>query len=143
MVAAWGWGAAWGPRRQREVAKRVAAAGSGCSRGRACAAPPECRVGGRQAVVCLDEARVKLQALLSVLHGDERHAQLEVGSRPVAEELDLGTGAATTQAMRWDGMGGAGVTRAHQQAAPAARVHAEEGKRSEGCLRVQSHRIFV
>ena len=91
-------------------AKRVAAAGSGWSRGGVwvgfgwgmggvCAAPPKCRVGGRQAVVCLDEARIKLQALLRVLHGGERHAQLEVGSRPVAEELDLGTGAATTQAM--------------------------------------------
>jgi hypothetical protein len=55
------------------------------------AAPAERRVGGRQAVVCLDEARIKLQALLRVLHGDERHAQLEVGSRPVAEEWDLGT----------------------------------------------------
>ena len=82
--------------------KRVAAAGSGCEgwgMGGVCAAPPKCRVGGRQAVVCLDEARIKLQALLRVLHGGERHAQLEVGSRPVAEELDLGTGAATTQAM--------------------------------------------
>jgi len=48
-------------------------------------------VGGRQAVVSLDEARVKLQALLRVLHRDERHAQLQVGSRPVAEQLHLGT----------------------------------------------------
>lgn len=46
---------------------------------------------------------------------------------------------------RCDGTGwvGAGVTRAHQQAAPAAGVHAEEGKRNEGRLRVQSHCILV
>lgn len=52
-------------------------------------APAQRRVRGGEPMVRLDEVRVELQRLLRVLHSGERHVQLEVRTRAIAQQLHL------------------------------------------------------